>query len=563
MSSTRTLASLRRLERLRTEFGGAAAERKLAELRWLETRPVVGARAVRRLHEVLCFLRAYPDDERVLSQVTRMLTGFARRGDLRRNAVALADTGIAGTALCYPYFADTAAWLARRFPRELRVDWELVDDDLEQRLFDRLDPLVLYCETPGLDEVELSIRQWVARLKRPDEGDGAFLARSFAAVGAEPFLRESYYDELGLPLELVPGSGTPTRTLAHAGFLGRPVVFQRGPLRHGRPELRAALRRRPRVQALSPRQGARMIELAREAMVTRSRDLDVFVYGDPRDVRLLECGDGLAFAAIGFQAERRLPFEAVYGFLTLKNGVPIGYVLNSALLGSAEIAYNVFETFRGGEAAHVYGWVLACVRHLFAVDSFTIYPYQLGHENEEGLASGAWWFYQRLGFRARDLGVLALMRRELARQRRNAGHRSTRATLQKLAAHNVYYTLGRERGDVIGSVPLAGISLAATDYLARRFGSDRAGGERACAREAARRLGLRSFSGWTRDERRAWLHFGPVLMLLDELERWSLAEKRATIAVIRAKGGRRESDYVRLFDAHAKLRAALMRHARH
>src|SRR6185295_13838326 len=111
---------------------------------------------------------------------------------------------------------------------------------------------------------------------------------------------------------------------------------------------------------------------------------------------------------VGVQPARRLMLEAVYAFLTLKNGVPIGYVLNSALFGSAEIAFNVFETFRGAEAAHVYGWVLSCVRSLFGVDSFTIYPYQLGQDNDEALDSGAWWFYQRLGFRPRDRGALSL-----------------------------------------------------------------------------------------------------------------------------------------------------------
>jgi hypothetical protein len=554
-------ADLRALERLRAEFGPEAARARLALLRRLARARLSGAEAVRRLHELLCFARAYPDDAAVLRQVERMSTGFARRADLRRHAAELADSGIAGTALHYPYFAETAAWLARRFPRQLGVDWEGVDDDTEQKLLDRLDPLVLYCETPGLDEVDLPMRAWVARLKHAAEGDGAFLARSFAAVGAEPFLRESYYDELGLPLVLAPGPGTPARTHARAGFLGQAPVFQRGPLRSQRPAIEEALRRVPRVRALSAADGARAIELAREAMVTRSRDLDVFAYGDPRDVRLLECEDGLAFLAIGFRPERRLPFEAVYGFLTLKNSVPIGYVLNSALCGSAEIAYNVFETYRGGEAGHVYGWVLACVRHLFGVDAFTIYPYQLGHENEEGLASGAWWFYQRLGFRPRERGALALMRRELARQRRDPRQRSSRATLLRLARHNVYYFAGRERTDVIGLLPLGRLSLRASAYLGRRFGSDRARGERECASEAARRLGLRSFRGWTRAEREAWTRLAPVIGLLDGLERWSAAEKRAAIAVLRAKGGRRESDFVRLFDRHAKLRRALVRAA--
>ena len=67
-------------------------------------------------------------------------------------------------------------------------------------------------------------------------------------------------------------------------------------------------------------------------------------------MRLVDFGDGLQFAMIGMQPERRLLFETVTGYLTLRNGVPIGYVLSSTLFGSAEIAYNVFETWRGAEA---------------------------------------------------------------------------------------------------------------------------------------------------------------------------------------------------------------------
>ena len=558
MKNRGPMRALEELERLRTEFAAGTAERKRASLSELEHARLGSARAVLRLHESLCFLCAYPDDARVRSAATRLLEGFARRLDLRRHASALADSGIAGTAIHYPFFAATAAWLAARFPDRLRIDWPSLADDQEQRLLDRLDLLVHHAETPALDELDLTLRQWLARLGGRGEADGAFVARRFAALEAGGLLREGYYDEIGLPLVLLSGPGTPSRTLARARLRGLAVAYQRGPLRSERPDVRRDVERAPRVRELSTAEGARLIALAREAMVTRGRDLDVFAYGDPRDVRLLECEDGLAFAAIGFRPERRLLLEAVYGFLTLKNGVPIGYVLNSALFGSAEIAYNVFATFRGAEAGHVYGRVLASVRRLFGVDSFTIYPYQLGQDNEEGLASGAWWFYYKLGFRPRAPRAQALVRRELARLERDPRHRSTRATLRGLADHNVYLSLGRERHDVIGEVALASIGLAAIDLFARRFGSDREGGTRSLVREAAQRFGLRSFQGWSAAERLAWARWAPLLVQMRGIERWTAAERRAAVAAVRAKGGRRESDFVRRFDAHAKLRRALL-----
>jgi hypothetical protein len=313
------------------------------------------------------------------------------------------------------------------------------------------------------------------------------------------------------------------------------------------------------VDEVTPREGRRFIDLANEAMVTRARDLDAFAYGDPKDVRVFDLGDRLELVAIGLVPARRLLLEAVYGFLTLKNGVPIGYVLNSALFGSAEMAYNVFETFRGAEAAYLYGRTMSVVHQLFGSRSFTIYPYQLGHENDEALQSGAWWFYQKLGYRPRDRATLRLMRAELDRMRRNPAHRSTVPTLETLSRENVYLHCEPKRDDVIGLLALDNVGLAIVDLLARRFGSDRERGERVLAEEAAERLGLSSMKDLTPGQRLAWRRWAPLVAVLPGLGRWSRGERRALARVMIAKGGQRESDYVRAFDAHARLRAAVCR----
>ncbi len=550
-------AALRRLEGLKTQFGEGAASRKRQLLRRLGGQELRSAGAVARLHEVLCFLRAYPDDAEVLAQVERMLAGFERRRDLRRHAGGLEDSGIAGCDIVYSFFAEMALWLARRWPDRLRVEWDSGDDP--EKLSSVLPHLALYAETPALDEMPFSVREWIDRLKGPGETDGAFIVRRLQSLEVGPRIKEALFEDLDLVFRLSPGPGTPSRT--HAHLPRGPVVYQTGPMKRGRPDLRTEVARPPRgAEELSRKEGQRIIDMACESMVTRSRDLDVFAYGDPDDVRIFDCGDGLELAAIGAVPERRLLLEAVYGFLTLKNGVPIGYVLNSALFGSAEIAYNVFETFRGAEAAHIYGRVLATVRALFGADSFTIYPYQLGGDgNDEGLQSGAWWFYQKLGFRPRDPATLRLMRAELRRMKARPRYRSSIPTLRELAGENVYLHCGPERDDVIGLLPLSEVGMAVVSNLSRRFGSDRQRGERILAREAAARLGTGPLGGLTAGQRLAWRRWAPLVAVLPGLDRWSPAEKRALVEVILAKGGRRESDFVRLLDAHGKLRGALSR----
>lgn len=547
---------LQRLESLARRFDAEAAAGKAEALDGLAGRRLANASQVRRLHEVLCFLRAVPDDAAVLERVERMLAAFHRRADLRRHRAALADSGIQGTNLHLGFYAPMARWVARHWGERLRIDWGGVRN--RDLLRDRLYLLALEAETPGLDHADRTARQWIEHMKGPDETDGAFVVRRFDSVRWPEHLKDTLLDELALPLVLRGDADTPSRTRARAR--GGAIHWQTGPLRSQRPDLRREIPKPPRsIRRVGAREGRNYLDLAREAMVTRDRALDAFAGGDERDVTLVDCGEGLEFAVIGSKPGWRMLLEAVHGWLTLRNRVPIGYVLTASMLGSTEVAYNVFDNWRGGEAGWVYGRVLATSRALFGSDTFTVYPYQLGHGNAEGLASGAWWFYQKLGFRPRDPEVVAVMEAELAAMRRDPRHRSNVATLKRLARANVYYSMGRPRRAVIGEFPLDRLGLAVTEGLARRFGSDRERGERVLAEEAGRLLGVPDWRRLPGDERGAWLRWGPLIGVLPGVERWPQADRRRLAAVVRAKGGRSEIDYVRLLDGHLRLRKALGR----
>ena len=310
-----------------------------------------------------------------------------------------------------------------------------------------------------------------------------------------------------------------------------------------------------RIRRVGRRQAQALLDFAREAMVTRARDLYTFTAANLMDACLVECGDGLEFFCIGVDPEQRLLLDAVYGILTIRNGVPIGYALFSALWRSSEVAYNVFETFRGGESAWVYGRLLATIRTMFGADTFTIDPYQLGHHNDEGLDSGAWWFYYKLGFRPWDPAIARLAATEAAKVAARKGYRTGPGTLRKLVSANLFLQLGPPRRDVIGAIPTGAIGLAVTDYLTDRFGADRERATAELAAEAAARLGVDGWRRWPAGERLFWERWAPLVALLPGLDRWSPAERLDLAAIIRAKGGRRESDFVARFDAHPRLGA--------
>jgi len=548
-----TTGTLRALERCKDQYGAGAAGAKLALLRRLARADLRSALAVLRLHELLCFLRAYPDDARLLAQVERMLERFAARPDLRRAREALADTGIAGTAIRYRFFWSTLRWLARRWPQRLEIDRG--ESEVADKLAAALPLLLSWAEAAALKQLGPPAFATIDRLRARGEGDAAFLARRIAAMPGDGFTREAFHDAIDPTYELKPGPDTPART--RAKHTAAPFAWQSEPLRRARPDLRRELARRYRgVRRVAAREGEQLIELARGAMVTRSRDLDAFAYGDAREVRLVDDGGGLAFVLIGVIPERRQLMPATWGYLILHNGVPIGYGEVFVIARSASMTFNIFESFRGGEAAYTLARTLAMVRQLFGAESFSLDQYQLGRGNDEAIASGAWWFYYKLGFRPLTAAARRLMRAELARMRANPAHRSSVATLRALAESHMLFDCDAKRRP--GLPPLAAPGLRVGKALARRVAGERERALAECGREAMRLTGLPSLGGFSAGERLAWQRWSPVVVFaLRGVSRWSLAERRALARVIRAKGGRDESEFLARFAAHPKLERAL------
>ncbi len=434
----------------------------------------------------------------------------------------------------------------------LSVDW---DEWEGSESLPTLLPLVLpYAESLGLDEADFSPQEWIDTL-RGDCPDASFLIERMGRLPGNDFTREKAYDLLDVPLRLAPGPSTPAR--GSDVFPVDEIFFHSEQLARHRPDLAEEIERPPvAITEMSTADGRRLIDLARRSMVTRSRDLDGFAQADPEDARWVDCGSGLAFGLLGLRPRRRLLLESSYAALTLKNGVPIGYVLVSALFGSAEVAYNVFETFRGAEAAHVLGRVLAMAHAVFGCDTFSVDPYQLGYGNAEGLASGAWWFYYKLGFRPRDAEVKRLLQRELRAMKEDPRHRSSIQTLEGLASANLYFEARDSRADIIGEIPLGAIGVAISRWLAENYGADRERGLRECAAQAGTALGVDP-ADLDPAEKLWWNRWSPVVAAIDAAS-WPAAERRALARVILAKGGRHESDYVGRFDAHSRLRSALL-----
>ena len=104
-----------------------------------------------------------------------------------------------------------------------------------------------------------------------------------------------------------------------------------------------------------------------------------------------------------------------------------------------EVGFNLYYTFRQGETAWLYARLLKLFHQHFGVDTFTIDPYQLGHENEEAIASGAFWFYGKLGFRSQSIKIRNLADREEHRIAASPAYRTPPRILRKLCEAPMMY----------------------------------------------------------------------------------------------------------------------------
>ncbi len=553
-----------RLDGAKHRFDPAAREEKVLALRALADRRILDPTLLIRFHEALCFLRAHPDDPTVLYLAEQALHAFEAR--VRQAAAGrpaarrrLEDTGIAGTAVHYPFGYAMAGWLVRSFPGAAEIDWGAFRGG--ERLREVLALLVAVPEQDALDDEAVGIREWVRAAKGGRaQTDLACLVGLFNGSALPYAAKDHLFESLDLPIRWRV-EGPASRTLAK---LPAPSIrYQRGPLRRRIADLRrAVLEPLPALRLLPNREAEECIHVTRCALSVRHRELYGVEHASPGDVVVAEAGRGVRVVLIGTAPDFRLPLEGVYSFLALKNGVPVGYGAGTVLFERLEIAVNVFESFRQGESAYLFAQVLRAFHRHFGVTAFLLDRYQIGHGNPEAIGSGAFWFFYKLGFRPVDPGLARLARQEQRRIATLPGARSSRGTLIRLCRGDMGLDVGRKgRGEIRG-LRAGGLGLLATRAVGGARTRTRAAASRALVARVARDLGVPRRRRWPRDERTAFERLALLLAPLQDLHRWPAAQRRRLVRVLRSRAHAGEAEYLRGLRRERRLARALSRLSR-
>lgn len=550
---------LARLEESKTRRPDGGRTARL--LRSFERRIVSEARDLIRLHEAVLFLRAYPHDRGVLVAAERLLSSFPvrlSRYALRGRGFSAFErpevAGITGTKIMTTYSYDVVRWLAGRFPRRVRIDWEgYAGRDRLRALFPRFLPLL---EEEALEDANVPYLEWLRASGIAPDRDLRWLLTSVARQDERE--REERFEALEVPI-VWEVYGRATRTGLRRRVRAAETFFHSSPLVLRREvSLDRELSSPPLpVRRLSRAEGARLLDLARESTALRYREYYGFTYGDPASVRSSKVGRGVEIFLVGLERRRRLPLRSGFAAFVLKNGVPVAYFEGLAFFDRIEVGLNVYYTFREGESAWIFAKILHMLHQVLGVASFSIDPYQIGQENDEAIESGAFWFYRKLGFRPSDAGVARLLEREERAIAANPRHRSSRAVLRRLVVGNLLYDADPARAGEWDRFHVRRLGLAVQRRMRARSGGDPLRARRSSSALVSGALGMRPMGDTV--ARKSFEDLALVLALVPGLGRWSPAEKGAARRVVRAKTATEEVRYLRLSQGHDRMRRAVIR----
>jgi hypothetical protein len=560
-------ALLARLEAAKTHYGRSAAAETRSVLEQLSRRDFSEAKSLIRFHETLLFLRAFPQSPALVTRIEKLLNSFHERIEKLRGQGVDMDafddfdtSGMAGTTMQDTLSFEAARWLVHSFPRSVEIAWE---DWEEERAMGATWPRFVPLLAEDADvEANIPWRRWLDAA-RGRERDCEWLIRRFEQLPADERARGELYDSLRLPLRWhlknLKFSRTRNWTRPRQFYYHTEPLIVRSQVSLA-DELARPL---PRLEKLSLREGERVMEMIREVMVVRYRELYGTTLGDPRSVVRAKLGSdqsdrGVVMYFWNLPAARRLPLRAYIAGFTLKNGVPINYIEAIGLCDWIEVGFNTFYTYRGGETAWIYAQALRCLRAFTGATTISVYPYQIGQNNDEALDSGAFWFYRKLGFRSGREDLEQLAGREERKIAANPQYRTPKRILKRLAEVHVFYEFPGGQPGTWDRFSVRNLGLRVNRRMAREFGGESERLRSASVEEVSGALSV-SWSRWSSAERQCFQNWALVLAQMPGLERWSPKEKKDVVKIIRAQAGANEMRYLRLTQRHVRLREELLR----
>ncbi|HMT29546.1 MAG TPA: hypothetical protein PKD91_09735 [Bacteroidia bacterium] len=535
MAESKLYPLLIKLNQIRSEFGIDPAFEREQILKQLSKLPIRDSRDIKTYHDLLLFYIAYPDNPRIsnlcklellrLTEVLRKMQKdepdkFTRQYD---------GSGIAFSSVSWLPSFEGCRWLIQGSNKDLQLVWS---DEFVAKLGNYLTQFASPAEQDGLIDNRFDAKDWLmmASGNRVDKSnhDLKWLIRNFELLSCETKTREQLFEALGVEIKLQLNDTTVSRT---GNILKRRATYYQNDkllksfdtiLKVNEPVLE--------FKALSGKEKSNIQHSTKSVLAARERETDPVFYAQKIYKATVE--RGLDVYLFMMDIDHRLPIENYTGFVAYRNGVPIGYGGGWIFIDRCEIGVNIFETFRGGENNLIFTNIMRVYNQVFGVSKFVVQPYQFGEDNEEGLQSGAFWFYYKLGYRPSDSNIRVLAEKEWNKIISKKGYRSSISTLKKFTESPVELILKKSP---IHFEPKQ-LSIAITRYVAKKFDGNHQAALAWSMNILKNFRGAEGFQKWSANEKYTFKYLSILIAACTQQSDFSEEEQVSIVNLLRKKG---------------------------
>lgn len=443
-------------------------EKLLSALRKTE---LSGEKSIQIYHDSLLFSLAYPPNTKIRLLVEKemnRLIEFVKSKNKSINSEFLLNSGISGSNMCASFTLAFNDWLLENFPDEVELDsLEGDKNEIATLLHSTLDPVEAELKSEEKNNWKYFKEEKLKGITSKKDLFRFYIKNSQRLPGTNAF-RESLFSSFGLYARFKLNHRYPTLSNGRSGkgtiFFHDKGIIKRTTLS----EVFSA--GAPQKIELSKKEKIKLAFLARASMGSLMRETDPFSFPNHDETELLDMGRGITIALFYMKSEMKNPLQVYAGYLLMKNQIPMAYGGGWILGKQSGFGVNVLPPYRGGESAWVVGQLLRAYKFNYNVSLFSVDPYQIGKNNSEGIRSGAFWFYYRLGFRPYQKELAELAEKEFNKLTTKKNYRTSEKTLKRLADSTL---LWEEKNDYSSYINIDDVSNKITEFVNKNFRGDR------------------------------------------------------------------------------------------
>lgn len=554
------LPKVNELISLKADFSDAAISKKQHVLKQLSGVTITDAALLKNYHECLLFLLAYPVNKNIYHLALHQLEDIKKEsenifsGYAPKKQTLLNGTGIYASELVCAFSYDICNWLCHTFGNSISVHSSGATTAMVSEILELFLPVMEYQE---ITQVHCSLPKRIQKLtgQKNSAVSLKWLLQTLNNNTTSPPVRNTLYEQLQVYISWKLDHPFFNRTSLRSLPLQK-IYYQKpgAVINNYNPYIRKKIKK---PIGLSPEEKKRLLDIARAALALHSRETDPVTFGDCSMVKYFDMGNGISIALYTMLPENRFSIESYIGYMAFVNSVPAAYGGGWLLGHRCKIGISIFPALRGGNSTLLFASILRLYHQYFNANRFVVKPYQFGKNNPDGLRSGAFWFYYKLGFRPLNPFLIQVAEAEYKKKISGKNYRAPLTILKKFTAGNLELLLDK------GSLPDYDASLmskAITKNIIRDFKGDR---QQALKAYTAQLKYLTGTSGKKLTAlQRKMLYRQATWMALpfssnDKMNGWSKTEKQQLIRLMLSKYEADERIYIISLQQHKRLWEAI------